>query len=101
MVFDQATIFVRSGDGGDGAVHFRKEKYIPRGGPDGGDGGRGGDVIFEVDPKLNTLLSFAHKRKYLAENGGKGARNDMRGKSAPPLIVRVPPGTVLPCPASS
>jgi GTP-binding protein len=95
MVFDQVTIFVRSGDGGDGAVHFRKEKFIPRGGPDGGDGGRGGDVIFQVDPKLNTLLSFSHRRKYIAENGGKGMRSDMRGKSAPPLIVTVPPGTVV------
>jgi GTP-binding protein len=95
MVFDQATILVRSGDGGDGAVHFRKEKFIPRGGPDGGDGGRGGDVILQVDAKLNTLMSFVHKRKYIADNGGRGMRSDMRGKSAPPLIVRVPPGTVI------
>ncbi|MBP7691777.1 MAG: GTPase ObgE [Anaerolineales bacterium] len=95
MVFDQATITVRSGDGGDGAMHFRREKYIPRGGPDGGDGGRGGDVVFRVDPKLNTLLHFAHKRLFAADNGERGGRNDMRGKSAGPLLIAVPPGTVI------
>jgi len=95
MVFDQATITVRSGDGGDGAIHFRREKYVPRGGPDGGDGGRGGDVILKVDAKLNTLLHFATKRKYVAENGGRGGKNNMRGKSADPLMVPVPPGTVV------
>ena len=95
MVFDQTTITVRSGDGGDGAMHFRREKYIPRGGPDGGDGGRGGDVVFRVDPKLNTLLHFAHKRLFAADNGERGGRNDMRGKSAGPLLIAVPPGTVI------
>jgi GTP-binding protein len=95
MYFDEAVIQVRSGDGGDGAVHFRREKYVPRGGPDGGDGGRGGDVILQVDSKLNTLLGFAHKRKFAAENGGKGQGRDMRGKTAPPLFVAVPPGTVV------
>lgn len=95
MVFDQTTIEVRAGDGGDGAVHFRREKFVPRGGPDGGDGGRGGDVILKVDPKLNTLLAFAHKRKFAAAPGGRGGRNDMRGKSAEPLWVAVPPGTVV------
>jgi GTP-binding protein len=94
MVFDQATIIVRSGDGGDGAVHFRREKHIPRGGPDGGDGGRGGDVILKVDPRLNTLLHFATRRTYAAENGGRGGKSNVRGKSADPLIVPVAPGTV-------
>ncbi len=95
MFFDTATILARSGDGGDGAVHFRREKHVPRGGPDGGDGGRGGDVVLKVDPKLNTLFQFSHKRKFVAENGGPGGRNDMRGKSADPLFVLVPPGTVV------
>jgi GTP-binding protein len=95
MVFDEATIIIRSGDGGDGAVHFRREKYVPRGGPDGGDGGRGGDVILKVDPKLNTLFSFSQKRRFVAESGGKGARNNMRGKSADPLFIPVPPGTIV------
>ena len=95
MVFDQATITIRSGDGGDGAVHFRREKYVPRGGPDGGDGGRGGDVILRVDPKLNTLLHFAHRRVFAAEPGGPGAKKNMRGRSAEPLFIAVPPGTVV------
>lgn len=95
MVFDRATITVRSGDGGDGAVHFRREKYVPRGGPDGGDGGRGGHVILQVDPKLNTLLHFARKRTFVAEHGGRGGPKNMRGKNAPHLIIPVPPGTVV------
>lgn len=95
MVFDQARITVKSGDGGDGAVHFRREKFVARGGPDGGDGGRGGDVILVVDPKLNTLMPFARKRKFAATAGGRGGRNDMRGASAEPLMVAVPPGTVV------
>ncbi|HRE30142.1 MAG TPA: Obg family GTPase CgtA, partial [Anaerolineales bacterium] len=76
-------------------MHFRREKFVAQGGPDGGDGGRGGDVVFVVDVKLNTLLSFAHKRKYAAKPGGRGGRNDMRGASADPLLVSVPPGTVI------
>jgi GTPase len=95
MIFDEATIIVRSGDGGDGVVHFRREKYIPRGGPDGGDGGRGGDVVLQVDPNLNTLQNFARKREYQADPGKKGAGRRMRGKSAPALIVPVPPGTIV------
>ncbi len=95
MVFDQARITVKSGDGGDGAVHFRREKFVARGGPDGGDGGRGGDVILIVDPKLNTLMPFARKRKFAAAAGGRGGRNDMRGASAEPLMGPVPPGTVV------
>ncbi len=95
MVFDQAKITVKSGDGGDGAVHFRREKFVARGGPDGGDGGRGGDVIVVVDPKLNTLMMFARRRKFAAAPGGRGGKNDMRGASAEPTFVQVPPGTVI------
>ena len=95
MSFDEATITVRSGKGGDGAVHFRKEKYIPRGGPDGGDGGRGGDVVLQVDPNLNTLQDFNRKREFEAEAGKKGSGTRSRGRSAPALTVPVPPGTVV------
>lgn len=95
MVFDQTTIHVRSGDGGDGAVHFRREKFVARGGPDGGDGGRGGDVILQVDAKMNTLAVFARRRKFVAENGERGGPKDMRGANAKPLIVKVAPGTVV------
>jgi len=95
MFFDEATITIRSGDGGDGAVHFRREKYIPRGGPDGGDGGRGGDVILVVDPNLNTLQTFNRKREFDAEKGKRGGGRDMHGRSAPHLTIPVPPGTVV------
>lgn len=95
MVFDEAIITVRSGDGGAGAVHFRREKFIPKGGPDGGDGGRGGDVILQVQPHLNTLHHFRRKRLFAAQMGERGGGRDMRGKSAPVLIVPVPPGTVV------
>ncbi len=95
MFIDQARIYVRSGRGGDGMVHFHREKFVPRGGPDGGDGGRGGDVIFEVVPTLNTLASFRYKSKYIAGDGQKGGPNNMTGKSAENLIVQVPPGTVI------
>ena len=95
MYFDETTITVRSGDGGHGAIHFRREKYIPRGGPDGGDGGRGGDVVLEVTPTLNTLLSFRHKREFTADNGKAGGGKNMRGKSAEALVIEVPPGTVV------
>src|SRR4051794_10742243 len=81
MYFDEATITVRSGNGGDGAVHFRREKYIPRGGPDGGDGGRGGDVVLSVDPRINTLQPFARRREFVAESGKNGTGTRSRGKS--------------------
>ncbi len=71
MFIDQAIIYVRSGKGGDGFVHFHREKYVARGGPDGGDGGRGGDVILEVDPKINTLAAFRHKSRFIARDGAK------------------------------
>ena len=94
MFIDQVEIFVKSGKGGDGVVHFRREKYVPRGGPDGGDGGKGGDVILEVDPRLNTL-KFRHKERFEAEDGRPGAKQKMYGRSGEDLIISVPPGTVM------
>jgi GTPase len=95
MFFDEAEIFVQSGRGGDGMVHFHREKYVSRGGPDGGDGGRGGDVILEVNPKLNTLFDFSHRSQYIAGDGKPGGPNNMSGKSSKDLIVNVPPGTLV------
>ncbi|HWQ83445.1 MAG TPA: GTPase ObgE [Anaerolineales bacterium] len=95
MFIDQADIDVRSGKGGDGSMHFRREKFVPRGGPDGGDGGRGGDVVFEVLPTLNTLSSFRHKARYIAESGGNGGKQNMSGKSGQDLVIHVPPGTLV------
>lgn len=95
MFIDEAKIIVRSGKGGDGVVHFRREKYVPRGGPDGGDGGKGGDVIFEVTPHLNTLFHFQNKKRYQADNGAKGGGSNMTGRSAEDLVVLVPPGTII------
>jgi GTPase len=95
MFIDEAIIKVKSGKGGDGSVHFRREKYVPRGGPDGGDGGRGGDVVLLVVSTLNTLYDFRHASIYRAKDGGNGARQNMTGKSAPELIIKVPPGTII------
>jgi GTP-binding protein len=95
MFIDEAEILVKSGRGGDGMVHFRREKFVPRGGPDGGDGGRGGDVILEVRPTLNTLAAFRHVLRYVADNGGGGGSADKTGRDAADLIVYVPPGTVV------
>jgi GTP-binding protein len=95
MFIDEVDIYVRSGKGGDGMMHFHREKYVPRGGPDGGDGGRGGDVILEVLPTLNTLSSFRHKSRYAATDGANGGPNNMSGRSAEDLIIPVPPGTVV------
>jgi GTP-binding protein len=95
MFIDEAVIYVKSGKGGDGVVHFRREKYIPRGGPDGGDGGRGGDVVFKVSAVLNTLQEFQHQHRFIAPDGKPGARSDRTGHSAEDLIIRVPPGTVI------
>lgn len=95
MFIDHAEIYISSGKGGDGIVHFRREKYVPRGGPDGGDGGKGGDVIFEVRYTLNTLSAFRHVRRYIADSGKKGGRNNRYGKSADDLIIPIPPGTVI------
>jgi GTP-binding protein len=95
MFIDEAIIYVKSGKGGDGVIHFRREKYIPRGGPDGGDGGRGGDVIIKVAPNLNTLYEFQHQRKFIAQDGKPGAKSNRTGHSAESLIVKVPAGTVI------
>jgi GTPase len=95
MFIDEAKIFVRSGRGGAGMVHFHREKFAPRGGPDGGDGGRGGDVIFEVIPTLNTLQSFRYKHKFVADDGANGGGSNMTGKSASNLVIPIPPGTLV------
>jgi GTP-binding protein len=95
MFIDEAKIYVRSGRGGAGMVHFHREKYRPRGGPDGGDGGRGGDVVFEVVPTLNTLQSFRYRHKYVADDGANGGASNCTGKSATTLLIPVPPGTLI------
>ncbi len=95
MFADRARIFVRSGKGGDGHVSFRREKYVPAGGPDGGDGGRGGDVILEVDEGLNTLIDFRNVRKYKAQDGEPGGKKNCRGKDGQDIIIKVPQGTVI------
>ncbi len=90
---DEVTIEVKAGDGGNGAVAFRKEKYVPHGGPNGGDGGRGGDIILEADSNLSTLLDFRYQRKYDAPRGTHGISQDMHGKDAGDMILKVPIGT--------
>ncbi len=95
MFADRAVIVIRSGKGGDGHVSFRREKYVPAGGPDGGDGGRGGDVIFEVDDGLNTLTDYRHKRKYAAGCGEDGRKKNCGGKNGEDVILKVPSGTVI------
>jgi GTP-binding protein len=95
MFIDQAEILVKSGKGGDGMVHFHREKFVPRGGPDGGDGGRGGNVIVEVKSTLNTLAAFRHVSRYIAKDGSNGGSNNKSGKSAPDLVIPVPPGTII------
>ncbi|MCX8025418.1 MAG: GTPase ObgE [Thermanaerothrix sp.] len=95
MFIDEARIYVRSGKGGDGIVHFHREKYVARGGPDGGDGGRGGDVILEVSPSLNTLVKFRYQHRFIAPDGERGGPNNMTGRSGEDLIIPVPPGTVV------
>ena len=95
MFADRAKIFVKSGKGGDGHVSFYREKYVPNGGPDGGDGGKGGDVYFEVDEGLNTLTDFRHIRKYCAGNGENGSKRNCAGKSGEDITIKVPPGTVI------
>jgi GTP-binding protein len=92
---DEAEIHVKAGDGGAGAVAFRREKYAPRGGPSGGDGGNGGDVVLETDERLTTLLDFRFKREYRARNGEPGRGRDQNGHAAPELALKVPPGTLV------
>lgn len=93
--FDEAAISVKAGDGGNGIVSFRREKFVPTGGPAGGDGGRGGSVYVVCDPTLNTLYVFQHKRRFAAETGKPGMRNNMSGKSGADIEIKVPPGTVV------
>jgi GTP-binding protein len=95
MFVDRARIFIKSGKGGDGAVTFRREPYVPEGGPDGGDGGRGGSVIFEASRNLRTLMDFKYKKKYQAENGANGMKKKQYGKSGKDLVIKVPEGTMV------
>ena len=95
MFADRAKIYIKSGKGGDGHVSFRRELYVANGGPDGGDGGKGGDVIFEVDEGLNTLVDYRHKRKFSANDGEQGGKKRCHGKSAEDIVLKVPEGTVI------
>lgn len=95
MFADRAKILIRSGKGGDGHVSFRRELYVPNGGPDGGDGGRGGDVIFEVDEGLNTLQDYRHRKKYVAKDGEAGGKRRCHGADAEDMVLKVPEGTVV------
>ncbi len=92
---DKTDIFIKAGKGGNGAVSFRREKYVAKGGPDGGDGGRGGNVVFVVDPGENTLIRFRYKRKFIAENGEDGKGKRCHGKNGEDLVIAVPPGTIV------
>jgi GTP-binding protein len=95
MFLDRAVIHVQAGRGGEGAVSFRRETYVPHGGPDGGDGGRGGDVVFRVDPQLSTLLDYRYRTRYAAPNGNRGEGGNRTGRSGEDLVLGVPPGTVV------
>lgn len=95
MFYDEAKIYVKAGDGGDGAVAFRREKYVPYGGPSGGDGGRGGDVVLVVNPHLNTLFAFSRQQEYIAPDGEDGRNKDQYGAKGAELVIPVPPGTLV------
>ncbi|WP_295154452.1 GTPase ObgE [uncultured Ruminococcus sp.] len=95
MFVDQAKIYIKAGDGGDGAVSFHREKYVAAGGPDGGDGGKGGDIIFKVDDNISNLIDFRYKKKYVADKGQNGGAKNSYGRSAPDLVIKVPRGTVV------
>ncbi len=95
MFVDSAKIYIKAGDGGDGAVSFHREKYVAAGGPDGGDGGRGGDIVFVVDDNISNLLDFRYKRKYVADKGQNGGAKNCSGRNAENLVVKVPRGTVV------
>ncbi|NQX69534.1 GTPase ObgE [Paenibacillus alba] len=95
MFVDKAKIFVKGGDGGDGLVAFRREKYVPEGGPAGGDGGNGGDVVFRVDEGLRTLMDFRYQKHFKADRGEKGRNKSMHGANAEDMVVRIPPGTTI------
>ncbi len=95
MFIDSIKIFIKAGDGGNGAVAFHREKYVAAGGPDGGDGGNGGNIVFRVDPGSNTLLAFRYKRKFVAGNGENGKGSKFHGKTADDVVILVPPGTLI------
>ena len=95
MFIDIAKIYIKAGDGGDGAVAFHREKYVAAGGPDGGDGGKGGSIVFVPDSNMNTLMDFRYKRKFVAANGENGGKNNCSGANAPDLIINVPLGTLI------
>lgn len=95
MFVDKAKIYIKAGDGGDGLVSYRREKYVPDGGPAGGDGGKGGDVVFRVDEGLRTLVDFKYQKHFKAKRGERGKTKSQHGASAEPMVVRVPPGTVV------
>ena len=95
MFVDKVKIYIKAGDGGDGAVSFHREKYVAAGGPDGGDGGKGGDIVFVVDDNISNLIDFRYKRKYVAEKGQNGGGKNCSGRNAPDLVVKVPRGTVV------
>ncbi|MDD3142377.1 MAG: GTPase CgtA, partial [Lachnospiraceae bacterium] len=95
MFADRAKIYIKSGKGGDGHVSFRRELYVPNGGPDGGDGGRGGNVVFEVDEGLNTLADYRQKKKFVAQDGDAGSKKHCHGSDAGDIILKVPEGTII------
>ncbi|MCI5726835.1 MAG: GTPase ObgE [Clostridium sp.] len=95
MFIDKAKLYLRSGKGGDGCVSFRREKYVPLGGPDGGDGGKGGNIVFKVDPGMTTLLDFKYKKKFIAEDGVNGGTSKCYGRDGEDLVIRVPMGTII------
>jgi GTPase len=95
MFIDSAKIFVRSGKGGNGIIHWRREKYVPKGGPDGGNGGRGGDIIIRADKQLHTLLDFRYKKRYIAASGNPGEGSNCEGRSAEDVVIKVPCGTLI------
>lgn len=95
MLVDEVKIKIKAGNGGDGVVSFRREKYVPKGGPDGGDGGDGGNIIFQTDPNLNTLYDYSRKKEWQAENGQRGMRKKMHGKNGEDLVLKIPKGTIV------
>ncbi|HTR81570.1 MAG TPA: GTPase ObgE [Bacteroidota bacterium] len=95
MFIDSAKIFVRSGNGGNGIIHWRREKYVPKGGPDGGNGGKGGDIVIRAEKQLTTLLDFRYKKRYIAQNGDSGEGSNREGRSAQDVLIKVPSGTIV------
>lgn len=95
MFVDNVKLYLKAGDGGNGCVSFRREKYVSHGGPDGGDGGHGGNVVFEIDENVNTLLEYRYKHKFIAKNGDNGKPGKIHGKTADDLVLKIPPGTVI------